>query len=202
MSIVPIARPAPFTCRRCRRRARCRTGRAPWPRARALAPRPDPGAPRAPGGGGGVVVELDLGVERHERAVGGDDERVHLHERRVVAVYAWYSPEASWTNRPTSSPWSPSPKARLRAWFAWRPVSGSITALRIFSGVPLRDLLDLDTTLGGRHEGDAPALAVERHAEVELALDPAALLDVDPPHQLSRRAGLRRSQHQAEHRLA
>ena len=46
-----------------------------------------------------------------------------------------------------------------------------------------------------------PTLAVEGHAEVELARDPAALLDVDLADLLPLGAGLRGLEHHAEHRL-
>src|SRR5262249_52547674 len=48
----------------------------------------------------------------------------------------------------------------------------------------LRDLLDLDSALRRRHEGDPAPIAVDDRAEVELARDVEPLLDVEAAHLL------------------
>jgi hypothetical protein len=61
------------------------------------------------------------------------------------------------------------------------------------------DLLDLDAALGRGHEGDARGVAVDHHAEIELARDLAAVLDIDPAHLAPARPGLVGDQRHAEH---
>ncbi len=60
------------------------------------------------------------------------------------------------------------------------------------------DLLDLHAPLGRRHEGDAPPVAVDDRAEVELAHHVEPLLDVEPPHLLPLGARLVRDELHAE----
>jgi len=64
-----------------------------------------------------------------------------------------------------------------------------------------RGLLDVHAALERGHHGQPPGLAVERHAQVQLPGDAAALLDVDLPDLLPVRTGLRRLQHHAQHGL-
>ena len=70
--------------------------------------------------------------------------------------------------------------------------------MTIFSGVSCGDLLDLHAALGRGHEGDAPAVAVDDRAEVELARDVEPLLDVEAPHLLPLGARLVRDELHAE----
>ena len=63
------------------------------------------------------------------------------------------------------------------------------------------DLLDLHAALGRRHEGRPAGLAVDQHAEIELARDIAAVLDVDPLDLTPGRSGLMGDQVHADHVL-
>ena len=63
------------------------------------------------------------------------------------------------------------------------------------------DLLDLDAALGRGHDRDPALLAIDDQAEVELARDVEALLDVEPTHLLAFGAGLVRDELHAEHLL-
>src|SRR6185437_6103680 len=67
--------------------------------------------------------------------------------------------------------------------------------LRMLGG----DFLDLHAALGRGHHGDARGLAVDQHAEIELALDITALLDIDALHLAALGAGLLGDEHVAEH---
>ena len=54
----------------------------------------------------------------------------------------------------------------------------------------LGHLFDVDAALGGGHEGDLRGVAVEDDAEVELAVDVAALFDVETANEAAFGAGL------------
>ena len=62
-----------------------------------------------------------------------------------------------------------------------------------------RDLLDVDTALTGRHQRDAPALAVHHGAEIVLVGDVGAFLQIDAAHRAACGAGLVGNQDLAEH---
>ena len=81
------------------------------------------------------------------------------------------------------------------------PVAGSIATFRIFSGVLCGDLLDLHAALGRGHHGDAGGGAVDQHAEIQLALDVAAFLDIEALDFLAGRTGLLGHEDVAEHLL-
>ncbi len=72
----------------------------------------------------------------------------------------------------------------------------------IFSGVLRRDLLDLHAALGRGHHRDARGAAVDQHAEIELALDVAAFLDIDALDLAALGAGLLGDEHMAQHLAA
>ena len=78
----------------------------------------------------------------------------------------------------------------LRAWNGSIPLAGSIATFRIFSGDARRHLLDLDAALGRADQRHPPGVAVDQQAEIELARDVAALLDIDPLDLAARRSGL------------
>ena len=79
----------------------------------------------------------------------------------------------------TCLPSGPSPKAIWRAWNGWKPVAGSIATLRIFSGC-------CAATSSISMPPSVEAMMVTREvarsisgAEIELARDVAAFLDID-----------------------
>ncbi len=79
------------------------------------------------------------------------------------------------------------------------PAAGSTEMVMIFSGVLVRDLLDVHAAFGRDDEGDARGFAVDQHREIELLVDRRAFLDVEPVDLLAVRAGLVRDQRRAEH---
>ena len=103
------------------------------------------------------------------------------------------------TALPTSLPLRPRPKASSRPWNGMKPDDRVDRDLDDLLGVLGRHLLDLDAALGRGHEGDARGGAVEHGAEIELAGDVAAVLDVDALDDPALRPGLVGDQRHAEH---
>src|SRR5882672_3479762 len=145
-----------------------------------------------------VVVEVDLGVERHYFALAGEDEGVDLGEAAVGFVEG---PVQALEDR-----------ARL-----WNARLGNADLLRETVGLGIlqararidehrvdlpgrlcRDFLDVHAAFAGGHERDALRAAVDHHADVELLLDVGAFFDQEPPHFLSFGSGLVGLQHHAE----
>ncbi len=65
----------------------------------------------------------------------------------------------------------------------------------------LRDLFDVHAARRRGDEGEAPGIAIQHQAQVNLARDLRAHLHIHLMHRQSRRAGLMRDQRGAEHRL-
>ena len=68
-------------------------------------------------------------------------------------------------------------------------------------GRPRRDLLDLHAAFGGGHHRHLAGLAIDQHAEVELARDVAAFLDIDALDLLAGLSRLLGHQDGAQHLL-
>ncbi len=79
------------------------------------------------------------------------------------------------------------------------PVAGSTATFRIFSGIVVGDLFDLHPAFGRGHDGDAGGGAVQQQAQIQLALDVAAFLDVEALHFLAGGSGLLGHKHLAQH---
>ena len=144
----------------------------------------------------GVVVEVDLGVERDELPVLGDDQRVDLDERAVLRDEALV--EAAEEARPL--PWSPRRGGRARRRARAPGTAGARSSGRStrddLLGVLGGDLLDLHAALGRRHERDARSRG-RRPCRGRARARCRALLDADA-HLLALRAGLVRDELHAE----
>ncbi len=192
MSMVAIARPAPFTMQPMlpleRDVAEIELRRLD---ARAGPPRVGSRSSRSVGvAEERVVVEAHLGVEREEIAACGHHQRVDLDER-AVALDEGARQRRRGTRPPCRRCSFGEPERRTRGAAPGTPPSpttGSSVSRRIFSGVfaatssistpPSVDAITVT----------APAAAVDDHAEVELARDVAALLDEQPAHDAPLRA--------------
>ena len=147
----------------------------------------------------GVVVEIHLGVEsddiagtRHDQRVDLDDGGVKVHESLVgrhdeldrgVDLFAL----------------KPQPKGQLAGVEAGNP-GGRVDRdfQNLLRGV-VGDLFDLHPAFGRSHDGDAGGGAVQQQAQIQLALDVAAFLDIQPLHFLAGRPGLLGHQHLTQH---
>ena len=78
----------------------------------------------------------------------------------------------------------------LRAWNGSMPLAGSTATLRIFSGECAATSSISTPPSVEPIKRDAPGVAVDQQAEIELTRDIAALLDIDPLDLAARRPGL------------
>ena len=69
-----------------------------------------------------------------------------------------------------------------------QPAAGSTRTVAIFSGVVVRDLLDVHAAFGRDDEGDARGGAVDEAGEIEFAGDAGAFLDIEAVDDLALRA--------------
>jgi hypothetical protein len=147
-----------------------------------------------------VVVEIDLGIERQDLAGTRHHQRIDLDDRGIEAAERLVHAEHE-LDRGTDLL-----ALELQAEGEAAGVEPSHAGHRIdrhlenFIRGLVRDLLDLHAALGRGHHGDARGLAVDQHAEIELALDVAALLDIDALHLAALGAGLLGDEHMAQHR--
>src|SRR6185437_12318152 len=146
-----------------------------------------------------VVVEIHLGVERDDRAGAGHHQRVDLDHRGVEAGEGTVHAEHELGRRRYLLALEAEAIGELPRVEALQAGGRIDRHLEDLLGVPGGDFLDLHAAFGRGHDGDARGLAVDQHAEIELALDVAALLDVDALHLAALGAGLLGDEHVAEH---
>ena len=80
-----------------------------------------------------------------------------------------------------------------------KPSTGSMVMVTIFSGVRMRDLLDVHAALGGGDDGDPPRAAIHQHRQVIFLGDVDPVGHVNAVDLLAGFAGLHRHQRVAEH---
>ena len=134
-----------------------------------------------------VVVDGVLRVERAQRALGGDDQRVDLDEhRRRSRRTRWYAPGHDVGRLPRSpSAGMPAAKQSSRAWMRLEARQRVDVQAGELLGRFGGDLLDVDAALGGQHEQRLLGAAVERDREVVLARDVRRALDPQPAHDVA-----------------
>ncbi len=146
-----------------------------------------------------VVVEIDLGVERDHVARAGHDERIDLDDRGVQCGEGLVHGEQELGRALDLLAFEAEREgeaAGVEPLHAARRVDREAhDLLRVLR----RHFLDVHAALGRRHRRDAAALPVDQHAGIELALDVAAVLDIDALHLAALGAGLLGDEHAAEH---
>ena len=145
-----------------------------------------------------VGIKVELGVERDDFAVAGQDQRIDFGKRRVGFVERAIQALEH--------------RARLRhAAVGNADLARNVVGL--LGGESLRwidedlvdsfrrfggDFLDIHAPLGACHQHHALRSAVDDHADIEFLLDVRAFLDKQSAHLLSLRARLMRDQLHAE----
>ena len=147
-----------------------------------------------------VVVEVDLGVEREDLAVLGDDSGLISSSEQSSSTNALVERRQELSTASLGlAGLEAEPVGELRApATACKPIAGSIASLRIFSGcfaatssISMPPSVDAITVT-------RPVARSSEHAEVELVLDREALLDEQALDLLALGAGLVRDELHAE----
>ena len=96
-----------------------------------------------------------------------------------LSMYSGTAPARSAANCAICLPSRPRPNASSRHWYACRPAAGMDVHAEDLLRRVRGDFLDVHAAGGRGDEGDAALLAVEHEAQVDLARDLRARLDVD-----------------------
>ena len=146
-----------------------------------------------------VVVEIDLGIEREQAAIGGGDERIDLHQRSVGVLESLVQAghelhglidllrlQAELERH----------LARLKCFQAHARID---VFLEMACGILRGDLLDFHAARGRRHKHRLAFRAIDHDAQIKFVLDGQRLFDQQPAHDAAFRPGLVRDQRHAEH---
>ncbi len=129
----------------------------------------------------------------------GDHERVDLHEREVLLHEALAEPRQQLRELLDLVALQPEPERELAALVGHDADERVDGRLQDLLGRVVRDGLDVHAAFGRGHDDDAPAGAVDDHAEVELVGDVAGLLDQHRVDGLPLLVGLEGDEVRAEH---
>src|SRR6185437_4582498 len=147
-----------------------------------------------------VGIDVDFGVERNKLAGFGHDERIHLHEARVllhVELVQRRGDRLEFRYLRTLETEAEGNLPRLIRLQARRRMHRHGQDLL---GRLLRDLLDVHAAGSGGDERDAALLAIESQRQIDLALDLRARLHIDALHRQALGTGLFGLQARSEHR--
>ncbi len=147
-----------------------------------------------------VVVEIHLGIERDHLARAGHDQRVDLDQRAVElgeGLVEITEQRHELADLLAAQAQREGDLAALEGLEARRGIDRLLDDLlrRV-----VRHALDVHAALGRGDDRDPADRTVDQEREIELALDVAAFLDIEPLHRLAGRAGLLGDQLMAQHR--
>ena len=146
-----------------------------------------------------VVVERHLGIEHHQLALPGDDQRVDLQHRHVLGDERRVELRGQTLRlfgKITGELQRLGDSATVMAHDAGRRIDRERDD---FLRRSVGDILDIDAALGRHHERDARGFAIDQQRKVELLGNVGALFQVKPVDLLAVRAGLDRHQRRAQH---
>ena len=126
-----------------------------------------------------VVLDVDLRIECHDVALVGDDQRVDLDQARValeIELVERAGDDLELGDLRAFEAETVGERAAVRTLQARRGMN--LDADDLLGGLRC-DLLDVHAARGRGDEGDAAGVAIEQHAQVQLAGDLRARLDVD-----------------------
>ncbi len=124
-----------------------------------------------------VVVEVHLRVEREEIAVFRHDQRIDFQQRRIGGDEGVVERRHDFDRLADLRPLEAEREGELARLVRGKAETRVDVFLEDLLGRLLGDLLDLDAAFLADHQREALARAIQHDAEVQLALDPEALLD-------------------------
>ena len=146
----------------------------------------------------GVVVEIDLAVERDELAFAGDDQRIDLHQRRVGLDERPVQRLQEWPQDLGAVGAQAQAESQLAHLKRLQARGRANRLAQNGRGILVGDFFDLHAAGSAGHDDRRFDGAVHQDAQVQLALDVLALFDEQALHQAAFRAGLRRDQRHAQ----
>src|SRR5690606_24885715 len=116
----------------------------------------------------GIGVDIDLGVEAVQIAIGLDDQRIDLEQGQVVILEQLAEADKNVDELLDLRAFKPQPEGQVTALVGHRADQRIDGRLENLLRSLLGDLLDFDTTLGGCHEYDTAAGTIDHGAEIQL----------------------------------
>src|SRR5215469_15559271 len=147
-----------------------------------------------------VVVEPHFGIERQQLPRPGYDQRIDLDDRRVELAKRLVKRCDKFDRNADLRAFEPQTISDVPGMERLYPAGRIDCHLQDLFRRSCRHLLDLDASLGRADQCDPPGVTVDQEAEIELAGNVAALLDIDSLDLAPRGSGLMRDQVLAQQR--
>ena len=125
-----------------------------------------------------VGVDVDLGVERHELAGLGDDERIDFEQRRVALEIDAIQRHEDRLELADLRALEAEAERELAALVGLQAGGGIDVHAQDFLRRVFGDFFDVHAARCGGDDRDAAALAIQRERQIDLALDVRTRLDV------------------------